>query len=57
MNENDILLTGHHMDDQVETFFLQILRGSGPRGLSCMPAIKKFKNGLHVRPFLNIQRN
>ena len=57
MNKNDILLTGHHMDDQVETFFLQILRGSGPRGLSCMPAIKKFKNGFHVRPFLNIQRN
>ena len=41
MKNNDVLLTAHHMDDQIETFFLQVFRGAGPRGLSSMPAIKK----------------
>ncbi len=57
MKKGDLLLTAHHMDDQVETFFLQVLRGAGPRGLSSMPVIKKITNGYHVRPFLNIRRS
>lgn len=56
MNENDILFTAHHQDDQVETFFLHAFRGSGPRGLVAMPGIRKFSNGFHARPLLSCTR-
>ncbi len=57
MNKNDVLFTAHHQDDQVETFFLQALRGAGPRGLASMPTIKKIANGFHVRPLLHYKRS
>ncbi|WWO95489.1 MAG: tRNA lysidine(34) synthetase TilS [Candidatus Dasytiphilus stammeri] len=53
----EILLTAHHMDDQCETFFLALKRGSGPAGLSAMPLIKKNSEGkILFRPFLNQDR-
>lgn len=57
MEEKDILFTAHHQDDQVETFFLQALRGAGPRGLVSMPIFKKYANGFHARPLLHIPRS
>ena len=56
MNKNDVVFTAHHQDDQVETFFLQALRGAGPRGLASMPFIKKYENIFHARPLLNYSR-
>ncbi len=44
---------GHHLDDQIETFFLRLIRGSGPKGLS---GIKPLSRGYIVRPFLNISK-
>ena len=35
----DWLATGHHRDDQLETFFLRLFRGAGPRALSGMKAV------------------
>ncbi|ARC54864.1 hypothetical protein AOQ88_01210 [Candidatus Riesia sp. GBBU] len=49
---NEILFTAHHLNDQVETFFLALKRGSGPKGLSSMPMSHVFGNGHFVRPFL-----
>jgi tRNA(Ile)-lysidine synthase len=52
----DYLLTAHHQNDQAETLLLQLFRGAGIKGLSCMPKITSFAQGWHVRPFLNITR-
>lgn len=35
--ENSLLLTAHHRDDSIETFFINLLRGTGFRGLAGIP--------------------
>ncbi|CAL4326173.1 tRNA lysidine(34) synthetase TilS [Buchnera aphidicola] len=50
---NEILLTGHHMNDQCETFFLSLKRGSGPTGLSGMSFKTILGSKTIIRPFLN----
>ncbi|WDI79241.1 tRNA lysidine(34) synthetase TilS [Candidatus Vidania fulgoroideae] len=45
----------HHLDDQIETFFLRIIRGTSNYGLRCMKEFKKFKNIFIVRPFINYE--
>jgi tRNA(Ile)-lysidine synthase len=49
---NSKLLLAQHQDDQIETFYLQLLRNSGIAGLSGMKTIK----GAYLRPFLNFQK-
>lgn len=46
------VLVGHTRDDQAETVLLNLLRGSGLRGLAGMP----LRQGLWVRPLLQISR-
>ena len=48
----DFMLTAHHGDDAIETFFLNLVRGTGIKGLSGMKAV----NGKVVRPFLELSR-
>ncbi len=36
-DNNAILLTAHHLDDNIETFFINLLRGTGLKGLSGIP--------------------
>ncbi|MDY6942422.1 MAG: tRNA lysidine(34) synthetase TilS [Pseudomonadota bacterium] len=57
MGEGDVLLTGQHRDDQMETFLLQALRGAGPTGLAAMPAVARFGAGSLVRPLLDVDRS
>lgn len=52
----DVLLTAHHQDDQLETFLLMALRGSGPAGLAAMPAATPFGAGQLLRPLLGVPR-
>ena len=42
------LALAHHADDQIETFFINLLRGSGIKGLKAMQPC----NGLYIRPLL-----
>lgn len=57
MQQHDVLLTAQHADDQSETFMLQMLRGSGPRGMAGMPMTKKFAGGYLLRPLLGFRRH
>lgn len=51
------LVTGHHADDQVETFLLNLLRGSGSRGLQGIPRQRVLNNDvLILRPLLDVTR-
>ena len=47
-----LIATGHHQDDQAETFLLHLLRGSGSRGLG---GIRPAAGGI-VRPLLGMSR-
>ena len=52
----EVLFLGHHLDDQVETYFLRLLRGAGVQGLAAMPARRKLDHGLLARPLMQITR-
>jgi len=49
---DEVLLTAHHQDDQLETVLLQLLRGAGIAGIAAMPALAAFARGRLVRPLL-----
>jgi len=51
-----MIITGHHSDDQAETFLLALKRGSGLKGLAAMATNTKQGKDLLVRPLLNISR-
>ena len=44
---------GHNADDQVETLFLHLLRGAGPRGLAGIPPVR----GRIIRPLIETPRS
>jgi len=54
---NVLVLTGHHADDQAETFLLALKRGSGVKGLSAMKPEMAFGQAILARPLLNIPRS
>jgi len=56
LDKNECLLTAQHLDDQAETLLWQLLRGSGVKGLSAMPKVKIFANGLLCRPMLDYKK-
>ena len=48
----DYLITAHHLGDDLETFFINLSRGTGLRGLTGIPNV----NEKIVRPFLEFSR-
>lgn len=51
-NGYHVTATAHHLDDQVETLFLNITKGSGIKGLTGMQP----KTGFVIRPMLEISK-
>ena len=49
----DYIALAHHLDDQIETVFMRILRGTGIHGLSGIKAV----NGRYIRPLLDYTRD
>jgi tRNA(Ile)-lysidine synthase len=50
-----VIATAHHAQDQTETVFLALLRGSGLAGLSGIPARRSLEPGLDLaRPLLGV---
>lgn len=56
VGEGEVLFLGHHQDDQVETFFLRLLRGAGVEGLAAMSRERPLGRGRVVRPLLALSR-
>ncbi|MEZ8040517.1 tRNA lysidine(34) synthetase TilS [Vibrio sp. 1F263] len=56
IRQGDVLVTGQHIDDQLETFLLALKRGSGPKGLSSMAKVMSFGEAFIVRPLLSVTR-
>lgn len=56
LTSHDVLLLGHHADDQAETVLLQLIRGTGIDGLAAMPVFKKIGKGELIRPLLSCSR-
>ena len=51
------ILLGHHLDDQIENFYIRLSRGSGLTGLSPIKKISKYKNYIFLRPFLDLKKS
>jgi len=47
------LATAHHLDDSIETFFINLLRGTGLKGLTGIPS----KTNFLIRPLSNFSRS
>jgi tRNA(Ile)-lysidine synthase len=56
-NSIEHLLVAHHREDQAETFFLRLFRGSGIDGLSSMGEVTNIFGLEIIRPFLNVHKS
>jgi tRNA(Ile)-lysidine synthase len=56
IQDDEVLVTAHHRDDQAETFLLRALRASGPDGLGAMRPLRRFGRCWLWRPLLGVPR-
>jgi len=56
-NKINTILTAHNLEDQVETFFIRLSRGSGLRGLSSMDFLSRINGKINLyRPLLDTKK-
>ena len=56
-NNIKVVLTAHNLEDQVETFFIRLSRGSGLKGLSSMKQLNKINSQVSLyRPLLDTKK-
>jgi tRNA(Ile)-lysidine synthase len=54
----DVLFTGHTLDDQVETIFFRLIRGTSLAGVTGIPASRRLESGVClIRPMLSVTRD
>ena len=52
------IITAYHIDDQIENFFIRLLRGSGLTGLSSMSENVNYNKKVKIiRPFLDLKKS
>ena len=56
MSNNDVLLMGHHADDQAETVLFRQLRGTSLQGLTGIPESRTLGQGQLLRPLLSVTK-
>lgn len=56
LGADELLLLGHHADDQLETLLYRLLRGAGLRGLAAIPQQRSIGSGKLLRPLLQVPR-
>lgn len=56
VGEGDLLLLGHHRDDQMETVLLRLFRGSGVLGLRGMETLIPWRGAQLLRPLLGYSK-
>jgi len=52
----DVIVLAHHLNDNVENFFIRLLRGSGIDGLSSMDEETIIKKVIYLRPLINVEK-
>ncbi len=56
INAASHLVLAHHADDQIETFFIRLSRGSGVQGLGGMDARTTYRGITLLRPLLDVRK-
>ncbi len=57
LSDDELLVTGHHADDQAETVLLRLLRGAGAQGMKGIPQQRRLGAGWLARPLLRWPRS
>jgi tRNA(Ile)-lysidine synthase len=55
-NKFTVLMTAHHLEDQIETFLMRTERGSGLDGLASMCPVVALKGVMLIRPLLSVSK-
>ncbi len=56
LSSDEVLLTAHHQEDQLETLLLALMRGSGLPGLAAMRPVTRWAHSWLLRPLLPVSR-